>query len=95
MLAWDKEVPLDGRWIASPQPRGMSGGGLVVVRDSLSPDGERIAKLSAILKEHRKAKHDLPPVLVGARIGLHLSLIGKYLPKIADSMQARIRRTGE
>lgn len=89
-IAYDDEVPMDGKWQTSPSPRGMSGGAMfriqgVPVDPTVQPSATPEPKLASIITEFRRATGDKPPVLIGSRIGHHLGLIHSFLPGVLES----------
>lgn len=94
-LTFEDEVLNNNTWQKAPVVRGMSGGAVFRIsglnsNPSATPPEVPIPRLTAIIIERRKKTRDVPPVLVGARIGFHLGLIDKYLPDLhlADLLAA-------
>jgi hypothetical protein len=88
-LAYEDKILVDGNWKTSPRPKGMSGGAIfkiegVTTSPLLPPPRNPNVLLSAITIAHRKEKAGKPGVLIGTRIGVHLTLIDKYLPGLLD-----------
>jgi hypothetical protein len=86
-LVYESPVLVNGKWMASPSPRGMSGGAILRIEGlpadpRLTPSSLPVAKLAAIITEHRTSKPNRPPALLGSRLGFHLGLIQRYLPNI-------------
>lgn len=88
-LAFEDQVLMAGSWQKSPTPKGFSGGAIIKVQGvKISPpfstDLNAKQYLSAITIEQRREKAGKPGVLIGTRIGVHLGLIEKYLPRLLD-----------
>jgi hypothetical protein len=86
-LAFEDQVPVDGRWQTAPGVRGMSGGAIVRIvglpSDLRLPVGpSQAAKLTAITVSRRPERRGQLGLLIGTRIGVHLGLIARYLPNL-------------
>jgi hypothetical protein len=82
-IAFEKQVLVGDRWITSPQPRGMSGGAVLRIRDlpvdPTTPVYKAVSpKLRAIICE----RHVKTESLRGTNIRSHLALIERYIPGI-------------
>lgn len=88
-LASENQVLMDGKWQTSPTLKGMSGGAIIRIQgvsmaQPFTKDTKVRQLLVAIMIEQRREKSGKPGVLIGTRIGVHLGLINKYLPKLLD-----------
>ena len=91
-LAFEKKTLVQGRWQQTPSAKGMSGGAImriegISLRKPISDISAAKQLLSAILIEQRQEKNNLPGVIVGTRVGVHLGLIHKYLPRLLELEQ--------
>jgi hypothetical protein len=85
--AYDDEVPIDGKWQASPKPKGISGGAILDIYGlssdlSLPPAEELEAKMCSIVTAWRSPIDGAPSALVGSRVSHHLKLIKECWPEI-------------
>lgn len=91
VAGYGTDILVGDRWQPSPSPKGMSGGALVRIDglpvDPFHPPQDRpIPRLTAITTERRRATKTTPQVLVGARIGFHLSLIRQFMPDALEGL---------
>ena len=89
-IAFEDQVLVGERWLTSPSPRGMSGGGIFSIAglpmDPSSPvEVSPRAKLVAITTERKKKSLQSPQIVIGTRIGFHLGLIEQYNPGLVLS----------
>ncbi len=95
LLAYEDQTFVDGIWQKSPQPRGMSGGGIIKAQGT-SLNFKNITQtrkatrqlLAGITNEQHKDKGYKLGFVVGTRINVYLGLIHKFLPGLLDDFLA-------
>lgn len=79
----EKHMLLNGIWQLSPRPRGFSGGAIIkIVPTKSSGDIVYKQKLVGIITEHRKKTKNIESVIIGTRVGVHLSAIKVFMPHL-------------
>lgn len=86
-LAYEKYTLINGQMQKTPKLVGLSGGGMIRVKEILIPGSLKLEKaltplLSAITTQYMPERHNKEGAVIGVRVLVHLSLIEKYLPNL-------------
>jgi len=91
-IAFENQIWGGANWQTSPSLRGVSGGAIarvfgVSVAPPFSVSENARQLLTAIAIEQRREKDGKPGSIVGTRIGVHLTLINRFLPSVLEGLE--------